>query len=480
MDDSKFKGGFIMEGRKPFLYEAIITFLFLVVVMAVGIAVYGANPHIPMLIGTAFAALMALRLGYKWQTIEESMYDGIRQALQAIVILAIIGILIGVWLLAGVVPTMIYYGLGVMTPSMFLLATLIICSVTSLATGTSWGTAGTMGIAMIGIGQGLGIPAPMTAGAIISGAYFGDKLSPMSDTTNLAPAMAGTDVFTHIKFMMKPTMIAYAITAVFYLFLGMKMGNGSADLSAIEIMRSGLAGAFTISPLLLIPPIAVIVAIARKVPAIPGIFLGIILGGILAPIFQGASFGDILNVSYNGFESATGIESIDNLLSAGGLSNMMYSISLTLIAMMFGGIMEKTGQLEVIVNKLLKLVKTTGGLVSMTIATCLGSNITMPEQYISIVVPGRMYASAYKERGLHPKMLSNALESAGTLTSPLVPWNTCGVFLFGVLGVQTIDYIPYAIFNYTMPVVVIIMTYMGWLSAKIDTVPVAETEENAS
>lgn len=469
-----------MEGRKPFLYEAIITFVSLVVVMAVGIAVYGANPHIPMLIGTAFAALMALRLGYKWHTIEESMYDGIRQALQAIVILAIIGILIGVWLLAGVVPTMIYYGLGVMTPSMFLLATLIICSVTSLATGTSWGTAGTMGIAMIGIGQGLGIPAPMTAGAIISGAYFGDKMSPMSDTTNLAPAMAGTDVFTHIKFMMKPTMIAYAITAVFYLVLGMKLGNGSADLSAIETMRSGLAGAFTISPLLLIPPVAVIVAISRKVPAIPGIFLGIILGGILAPIFQGASFGDILNVSYNGFESATGIEAIDNLLSAGGLSNMMYSISLTLIAMMFGGIMEKTGQLEVIVNKLLKMVKTTGGLVSMTIATCLGSNFTMPEQYISIVVPGRMYASAYKERGLHPKMLSNALESAGTLTSPLVPWNTCGVFLLGVLGVQTIEYIPYAIFNYTMPVVVIVMTYMGWLTAKIDPVSKTDTEKSAS
>lgn len=469
-----------MEGRKPFLYEAIITFVFLVVVMAVGIAVYGANPHIPMLIGTAFAALMALRLGYKWNTIEESMYDGIRQALQAIVILAIIGVLIGVWLLAGVVPTMIYYGLGVMTPGIFLLATLLICSVTSLATGTSWGTAGTMGIAMIGIGQGLGIPAPMTAGAIISGAYFGDKMSPMSDTTNLAPAMAGTDVFTHVKFMMKPTAVAYTIASIFYLFIGMKIGNGSADLTAIETMRSGLAEAFTISPFLLLPPIVVIVAIARKVPAIPGIFLGIVLGAILAPIFQGSSFGDILNVSYNGFESATGIEAIDNLLSAGGLSNMMYSISLTLIAMMFGGIMEKTGQLEVIVNKLLKMVKTTGGLVSMTIATCLGSNITMPEQYISIVVPGRMYASAYKERGLHPKMLSNALESAGTLTSPLVPWNTCGVFLLGVLGVQTIEYIPYAIFNYTMPVVVIIMTYMGWLTAKIDPVPAAEAEESAS
>ena len=468
-----------MEGRKPFLYEAIITFVSLIVVMAVGIAVYGANPHIPMLIGTAFAAMMALRLGYKWQTIEKSMFDGISQALQAVVILAIIGVLIGVWLLAGVVPTMIYYGLGVMTPNIFLLATMVICSVTSLATGTSWGTAGTMGIAMIGIGQGLGIPAPMTAGAIISGAYFGDKMSPLSDTTNLAPAMAGTDVFTHIKFMVKPTLVAYAIAAVFYLVLGMKLGNGGADMTSIETMRASLAGTFKISPFLLLPPIVVIVAIARKVPAIPGIFLGIVLGAILAPIFQGSSFGDILNVSYSGFESKTGIEAVDKLLSAGGLSKMMYSISLTLIAMMFGGIMEKTGQLEVIVNKLLKMVKTTGGLVSMTIATCLGSNTTMPEQYISVVVPGRMYATAYKQRGLHPKMLSNALESGGTITSPLVPWNTCGVFLFGVLGVQTIQYIPYAIFNYSLPVVVIIMTYMGWLTAKIDPVPATTTEEMA-
>lgn len=468
-----------MEGRKPHLLEALITFGFLVVVMGVGIAVYEANPHIPMLIGTAFAALMALRLGYTWKTVEESMFDGIRQALQAIVILAIIGVLIGVWLLAGVVPTMIYYGLGVMTPGIFLVATMLICSVTSLATGTSWGTAGTMGIAMIGIGHGLGIPAPMTAGAIISGAYFGDKMSPMSDTTNLAPAMAGTDVFTHVKFMLKPTLVAYGVAGAVFLFLGSRMGGGSADLSAIEVMRSGLAGAFTISPILLLPPVVVIVAIARKVPAIPGIFLGILLGAVLAPILQGSSFGDILNVSYSGYESATGIEAIDNLLSAGGLSNMMYSISLTLIAMMFGGIMEKTGQLEVIVEKLLRMVKTTGGLVAMTIATCLGSNATMPEQYISIVVPGRMYAGAYRERGLHPKMLSNALESAGTLTSPLVPWNTCGVFLLGVLGVPTLEYIPYAVFNYTMPVVVIAMTYLGWLTAKADGVPQETPEEKA-
>lgn len=453
--------------RKPYFYEALLSFGGLMLVMAVGIAVFEANPHIPMLIGTAFASVIALKIGYDWKTIEESMFDGIRQALQAVVILAIIGVLIGVWILSGVVPSMVYYGLGILTPQIFLIATLLICSVTSLATGTSWGTAGTIGIALMGIASGLGIPAPIAAGAIISGAYFGDKMSPLSDTTNLAPAMAGTDVFTHVKFMLKPTLVAYGIAIVFFGFIGMKFNASTVDMSAIEQMKTGLAASFTISPFLLLPPLAVIFAISRKVPAIPGIFIGIILGAIMGPIFQGADFGQILDVSYSGYVSETGIESIDSLLSAGGLMNMMYSISLTILAMMFGGIMEKTGQLEVIVEKLVKGIKSAQGLIILTIATCLGSNMTMPEQYIAIVLPGRMYAKTYRDMGLHPKTLSNALESSGTLVSALIPWNTCGVFLFGVLGVRTLDYLPYAVFNYTMPLVVIALSFIGITVAKI-------------
>lgn len=457
-----------MEVRKPYIYEALLSFGFLMVVMGVGIAVFKASPHIPMLIGAAFAAVMALKIGYKWKEIEESMFDGIRQALQAIVILAIIGVLIGVWILSGVVPSMIYYGLNILSPKIFLIATLIICSITSLATGTSWGTAGTIGIALMGIAKGLGIPAPIAAGAIISGAYFGDKMSPLSDTTNLAPAMAGTDVFTHVKFMMKPTMVAYAIALGVYGVVGMKFGNNNVDISAIQAMKEGLQGSFKISPILLIPPLVVIISIAKKMPAIPGIFLGIILGAILAPIYQGASFGDILNASYDGYVSQTGIESIDSLLTAGGLMKMMFSISLTLIAMMFGGIMEKTGQLEVIVEKLLKGIKTAQGLIALTIATCIGSNMTMPEQYIAIVLPGRMYANAYKKMGLHPKTLSNALEGAGTVTSSLIPWNTCGAFLYGVLGVSTLEYAKWAVFNYTMPIVVILLSFVGITVAKLE------------
>ena len=456
-----------MEARKPYLYEAILSFSFLILCMAVGIAVYGANPHIPMLIGTAFAAVMAIKMGYKWKEIEDSMFQGILQAMQAIIILAIIGVLIGVWLQAGVVPTMIYYGLKVLSPQIFLVAAVIICSITSLATGTSWGTAGTIGVALIGVATGLGIPAPIAAGAIISGSYFGDKMSPLSDTTNLAPAMAGTDVFTHVKFMMKPTLISYAITLVFFGVVGMRFGAENVDFGAIETIKQGLSDSFRLSPVLLLPPVIVILSIAKKMPAIPGIFLGIISGAILGMVLQGSSFGDILNVGYNGYESTTGIEVIDSLLSAGGLSNMFYSISLTIFAMMFGGIMERTGQLEVIVEKLIKRVKSDQGLIGLTMSTCLLSNMTMPEQYIAIVLPGRMYAQAYRDRGLHPKTLSNALESSGTIISALVPWNTCGAFLLGVLGVSTFAYAPWAVFNYLTPIVVMVLSYVGVTVAKM-------------
>ena len=455
--------------RKPKLWEAIISFAFLIVVIAVGIAVYGADPHIPMLIGGAFAAIMALILGYRWSDIETSMFKGIYMALQAVIILAIIGVLIGTWILGGVVPTMIYYGLSIMNPSIFLVATLLICSITSLATGTSWGTAGTIGIALMGVATGLGVPLPMAAGAIISGAYFGDKISPFSDTTNLAPAMAGTDVFTHVKFMIKPTSVAYVITLAIYLVIGLRF-EGGTSIDEIDALKDGIADIFIINPLLLIPPVVVIVAIALKVPAIPGIFIGIILGGVCCFI-QGGNLGDVFGAGMSGYESETGIEAIDSLLTAGGLESMMYSISMTILAMIFGGIMDKTGQLDVIVSKIIGRVKSVTGLVTVTMATCFVSNVTMPEQYISIIVPGRMYAHTYKERGLHPKMLSNALETGGTLTSSLVPWNTCGVFLLGTLGVNTFEYIPYACFNYISIVVVIIMVATKLLRCTIEDDP---------
>ena len=462
------------QPRAPHLWEAILSFGVLIAVMAIGIMVFGVDPHVPMFIGVIFAAIMALKIGYSWDQVETAMKDGIYRALQAVMILIIVGILIAVWIIGGTVPAMIYYGLKILSPSIFLIAACIICSITSLATGTSWGTMGTMGLALIGIAIGLGIPEPMAAGAVISGAYFGDKMSPLSDTTNLAPAMAGTDVMTHVKFMGLPTAIAYGISLVIFGVLGAtNAASGNADNSQVEAISHALEANFNLNPILLLPPIIVIGAIVMKVPAIPGITLGIISGVIIGMIFQPSTFGDYLDVGMNGvarewvddvaFINSEGEETfiLDRLLNSGGIMGMMFSVSMTIIAMMFGGIMEETKQMEVIVDKLLKLVKGPAGLVTMTEATCLVSNMTMPEQYISIVVPGRMYADTYKNMGLHPKTLSNALEGAGTVTSALVPWNTCGVFIATTLGLSASQYIPFAFFNYLMPITVIILAFTG-------------------
>lgn len=449
--------------RMPKVWEAVLVLCFLIVILAIGIIIYGVDPHVPMLLGVAAAAIMAKFLGYHWEQIEHFMIKGISKAMQSIMILVIIGVLIGVWLNAGVVPAMIYYGLHILKPSIFFIATVLICSITALATGTSWGTMGTMGVALMGIGFGLGINPGMTAGAILSGAYFGDKMSPLSDTTNLAPAMAGTDIMSHIKFMILPTAIVYVITLVFFGIMGfVTSSEGVADVSKVVELQNSLAQMFTINPILLLPPVIVIVAVALKMPAIPGIALGIVAGVIVGMIFQPeATLGSFFECGMNGFSCETGIYEIDGLLNSGGLMNMTFSISMTIIAMMFGGIMEETHQLEVIVNKLKKVVHTPAGLVTLTEVTSVVSNATMPEQYISIVVPGRMYSEEYKRMELSPTTLSNALESSGTVTSALIPWNTCGVFITSTLGISAIQYAPWALFNWLMPIACIIMAFLG-------------------
>ncbi|QQT91620.1 Na+/H+ antiporter NhaC [Peptoniphilus harei] len=456
------------EVRKANFAEALFTFASLTIIMFISIIKYEESPHIPMLIGVLIASLVALKIGYTWKFIENSMIKGISQAMQSIIILAIIGVLIGIWILAGVVPTMIYYGLMILKPSIFLVATVLITSITSLATGTSWGTAGTMGIALMGIASGLGVPAPVTAGAVLSGAYFGDKMSPLSDTTNLAPAMAGTDVFTHIKSMAKPTLIAYGLTLLIFGFLSAKYRGASADLSNVNIIANGLKETFTISPVLLLAPLVVIISIAKKLPAVPGIALGIIIAAILGPIYQGINFGDILSAGLNGYVSNTGLEAVDQLLTTGGLNNMMSSISLTIIAMMFGGIAEETGILEAIVKKFLHRVQSVVGLVISTILTCVFTNASMPEQYISIVVPGRMFKNEYKERNLDPTLLSSTLESGGTVTSAMIPWNTCGTYMTTVLGVSTVHYLPFLFFNLLMPIVQVIVVAIEANKYKLD------------
>ena len=465
------------EHKTPALWQALLSFAGLVVVMAVGIIKFEVDPHIPMFIGVIIAAVMAMVLGYNWAEIEKMMVDGISKAMQSLLILAIVGMMIGTWLMAGTIPTMIYYGLKLLSPKVFLIATVLICSITSLATGTSWGTMGTMGLALIGIGQGLGMPVGPTAGAVLAGAYFGDKLSPLSDTTNLAPAMAGTDVFTHVKYMLKSTLVAYGAALIFFGVYGfIHASGGNVDASQAAVIMEGIKNTFHISPVLLLPPLVVILAIALKVPAIPGITLGMLVAAVMAPFAQtdlaifssdlellhnGVNLGDLLSAALNGFFCNTEVEAINSLLTTGGLMNMSSSILMTIIAMMFGGIMEGSGQLAVIINTVSGRIRSDAGMIAATEATCILSNTVMPEQYISILVPGRMYAPAYRERGIHPKSLSNALESAGTVTSCLIPWNTCGLFIANTLGVTAAVYAPWAVFNYLMPVICLIMAFMG-------------------
>jgi len=464
----------------PKLWEALLTLAILIAALAIGIIIYGVDPHVPMFVGVCAAALMAMHLGYKWDAIEKSMMDGIYKALQSCCILIIVGILIGVWINAGVVPSMIYYGLKILHPAIFFIATVLICSITSLATGTSWGTMGTMGVALMGIGFGLGMSPGMTAGAILSGAYFGDKMSPLSDTTNLAPAMAGTDVMSHVKAMILPTAITYGLTLVIFGILGaVQYHGGDADMSRVEEFAMALnaaeGGIFNISPILLLPPVIVIVAVAMKIPAIPGITLGIFAGAILGFIFQpDCNLGTVFDYGINGYyfadEAIAWLEgnltpetsyTMTRLLESGGILGMMFSVSMTIIAMMFGGIMETTHQLEVVVDQLKKLAKGPAGLVALTEVTCVVSNATMPEQYISIVVPGRMYAEEYRKMGLHPTVLSSALEGAGTVTSALIPWNTCGVFISTTLDVGVMQYGPWALFNWMMPLINVACAFVG-------------------
>lgn len=453
---------------------AMIPIVVTVIVMMITIVVLKQSPHVPLIIGTTVASIVAWRSGYTWQEIEEAMYKGIRLALPAIVIIILVGLTIGAWIGGGIVATMIYYGLKLLTPSLFLVSITIICAIVALAIGSSWSTMGTIGVAGMGIGLSMGIPAPMVAGAIISGSYFGDKMSPLSDTTNLAAGLTKTDLFVHIRHMLATTIPGLIIALIVYAFLGQQFGANSIDTKGIQETLEVLQDSFLISPYLLIIPLIVMVLVAKKVPAIPALIIGIILGFLSQVFIQGDSVADSVSALQNGFVIETGNKMVDDLFNRGGLDSMMYTVSMTIVAMTFGGVLENTGILQVLVNQILKLAKSEKGLVSSTILSCFATNLTCSEQYISIVVPSRMYANAYAERGLHSKNLSRALEDGGTLTSVFVPWNTCGVFIFGTLGVSAFEYAPYAILNFVVPIISILYAFTGFTIVKL-----SETEKMA-
>lgn len=453
------------EKKQATMGYALIPIIVLIASLSYGIIVLGADPHIPLLVAIVVASLVAIfGLGFSWQEIEKGAIETISMAMQAILILMVIGTVVGSWILSGTVPSMIYYGLKILSPGIFLVATTLICCVVSLATGSSWTTAGTVGIALIGVGQGLGIPAKIVAGAIISGAYFGDKISPLSDTTNLAPAMAGSTLFEHVRYMLYTTVPSLIIALILYGIIGARYAGRALDTANIDAILGGLSANFYISPMLLIPPIVVIILVVLKAPALPGLLSGTGLGALFAAIFQKASLGEIVNTIHYGYSIESGNEMIDSLLNGGGLDSMMWTVSLILLAMTFGGIMEKSGMLGAIANKILTVANSTGSLVTATVLSSIAINILAADQYLSIVIPGRMYKDAYDKMGLEPRLLSRTLEDAGTLTSPLVPWNTCGAYMYSVLGVSALGaggYLPYAFLNLINPLVAIFYAFTG-------------------
>lgn len=380
----------------------------------------------------------------------------------AILITILIGILIGVWIVSGVVPCMIYWGLKIISPNIFLVASLLACAIISISTGSSWSTIGTIGVALLGIAQSLEIPVGLAAGAIISGAYFGDKLSPLSETTNLAPAVSGTDLFSHIKYMTYSTIPSLIICIIIYGVIGLRYSGRNLDIENILLVQETLKLTFnTLSPVLLIAPIFVISLVIFKIPAIPGLVGGILIGVLFAVTLQGVDLGSVLSAAQNGYVAKTGVQAVDELLSKGGLSSMMSTISLILCALSLGGVLEKTGMLKSIAEVLLKRAKGVFGTVACTMLTCLFTNIIAGEQYLAIVIPGKMYKSEFEKKGLDPVMLSRALEDSGTLTSVLVPWTSCGAYVAGVLGVSAFTYAPFTFLNIINPFVSLIMIAFG-------------------
>ncbi len=394
----------------------------------------------------------------------EEVAHNIKSTSGAILILLMVGALSGTWLLSGIIPSMIYYGLQILSPTIFLAASLVICSVVSLATGSSWSTSATVGIALIGIGSSMGINPGMTAGAVISGAYFGDKISPLSDTTNLASAMAGAALFDHIRYMFITTIPSIGITFIIFLIIGFSISStGTADISD---KLTAIDTAFKISPWLFLVPAAVIFMIIKKTEPLIALLAGALLGGIAAVIFQpdivvkvaGGTALDF-NTAYKGILTAlttktsiaTTNAELNDLFAAKGMEGMLSTIWLIICAMVFGGVMDAIGALARISQALLNMFHTVFGLFASTVLSCLAINVTASDQYLALVIPGKMYKKAFEDKGLHPVNLSRTLEDTGTVTSVLIPWNTCGAYNAGVLGVPTVDYFIYAIFNWISP-----------------------------
>lgn len=435
---------------------------------------YGPN-QIALLFAMGIAAIVGMKNGYSWEDIEQGIVKGISRSLGAILILLAVGSLIGTWMLAGTVPTLIYYGLDLLNPAFFYAATCLICAIVAMSIGSSWTTAATVGVALMGIAIGMGMSEAITAGAVISGAYFGDKISPLSETTNLAPAIAGTNLFEHIQYMLWTTVPSIIIALIIFTAIGFGADEVESGTRIVE-MQTLLQQEFNLGLHMLIPLIVLLTLAIKKVPAFPAVAIGALLGGVWAAIFQPdvitkmanegtsgllASVMVVWTALFDGVQFETSSDTLNSLLSRGGMSSMLNTIWLIMCAMTFGAVLERVGLLKRVVSAFLKGAKTAGDMITRTILTCFGTNLITADQYMAIVMPGRMYKEEFEKRGLDQLNLSRSLEDGGTLTSPLIPWNTCGVYMHGVLAVNPLDYAVYAFFNLINPVLAIIYAIFG-------------------
>ncbi|TGN01868.1 Na+/H+ antiporter NhaC [Leptospira yasudae] len=466
-----------MKTIAPGLFESLIPVIVLVMGLGYAGVVFGNGTvdgpaQMLLILSGTVASLLGIRLGVKWDVLEEQILESLKNVLKPVLILLLIGSLIGVWIWSGIVPSMIVWGLKILKPSFFLVIACLLSSVVSLITGSSWSTAGTVGVALMGIGTTLEIPPGVAAGAIVSGAYFGDKLSPFSETTNLASSIAGTPLFTHIQHMLYTTLPAMGIALVFFTWFGLGY-SGSEDVGhKVSEVISLLENSFRIHPLLLIPPVLTFVLIYFKIPAIPSILAGI-LSGVLSGIFlqhPDLSFQEVykqvLNAASKGNASKTGNVLTDALLSRGGMASMLPTVWLIFSAMFFAGAMEGAGFIQKITKGILRFANTDRSLLTGTILTSVSANLLSSDQYLSILVPGKMFKKSYEEHGLDSKNLSRALEDSGTMTSALVPWNTCGSFMAAALGVPVVVFLPYAVLNLSSPIISLVCAWTGWTIRK--------------
>lgn len=474
--------------KAPTFVDALIPLLSLIIMLSASVTFFADNSsfgpnQIALLFSMGIAIVIGLKNGYSWHSIEKAIINGISISLGAILILLTVGALIGTWLLSGTVPTMIYYGLQIIDPSWFYAAACLVCGIVAMSIGSSWTTAATVGVAFIGIAGGFEMSASITAGAVISGAYFGDKLSPLSETTNLAPAVAGSELFSHIRYMLWTTVPSISIALVLFLIIGFNHSSGTAsDSNTIETLSNTLTDTYNISIINLIPLFILLLLAYKKMPAFPAVAIGSIVGGVWAAIFQQdlissmaqegvsevkAFITVIWTAFFDGVVVDTGNTEIDKLLSRGGMSSMLNTIWLVMCALSFGAVLEHLGMLKKFVESILSAAKSTGSLIASTVATCIGTNLVTADQYMAIVMPGRMYKEEYHRRGLHPTVLSRTLEDSGTITSPLIPWNTCGAFMFGALALTSYEYIFYCFFNLINPILAIIYAYVGFKINKL-------------